>query len=786
MPDKTSLPHPLPLLMLASIHIFLGVGCSQSSSGISDALVPEIGIEVTAESVQDDADKWKPPEMEMRDLAALVSPLVGTDGSGNVVPGAQLPHGVVKLSPDSTRDAGDLLEYEYDDPEIHGFSHTHLHGGGGSGYGYNHLLVTPLVDQWGELPRMPVTIDHDDEEASPGYFAATLVESGVRVELTASRWVGFHRLSFPAAKTAELRFDLAHSGGKCVTAEVEVVPPNIIRGQAQYQVFPLAAFWGQETWGSTGIRTLYFHAETDQAFDDYATWNGTVFNESADSAAGDDIGAMVSFATDGKTPVQLKVALSLVSILQAEKNMQNEIPLWDFDAVRGAAREAWNERLNRVHVDSTDEADLVTFYSAFYRTFIEPVDYTEHGVTWIGTGNEGVVVENDGRRFYADDWCIWDTFRTSHPWRTVVEPETASDIVDSMLRVYELGGWLPKCPWQATGYSRMMIGNHAIPVIVDFFLKGLDDFDQSKAYEAAVKLATQEGIDVDSFPGMCGYVNLGTVPEYLSKGYVSMECDEHQSVSMTLEYAFDDWCLSRFADALGEVGDAAKFRARSGNYKYHWNDDNGFMQARHRNGDWLEPFDPDSGDGFCEADSWKYSWSVPHDIEGLIDLMGGDEACAAKLDEFFAEDHFTVDNQPGFHVPYLYNFVGQPWKTQLLTQQIARDEFGPEPDGLPGNDDAGSTSAWYLFAAAGFYPVCPCSNRYELTVPLFDRVAFRLHPTHHQGQVFLIEVTGRSAEHTVIGEVQLNGQVLDRFWISHEEIAAGGHLLLTLVSPPVP
>ncbi len=599
-------------------------------------------------------------------------------------------------------------------------------------------------------------------------------------ELPLTALTGHHHL-----ETAEVRLDLAHTGGKCVDAKVVFHPPAAWSGYATYHVFPLIATWGAQKFGSTSVRTVYFHGELSRPWDYTATWSAGEVTPNATEAAGKDIGAIAGFTATPEEPVLLKMGLSFISEEQARINLEEEIPGWGFDAIVSQAQNVWNDALNRVVVDG-DEADLGVFYSALYRSLAEPVDYTEGDRAWIGPGGEGMVVDLDGRHFYADDWCLWDTFRTSHPLRTLLEPAMCADLAESYLRVYDQGGWLPKCPWQATGYSRMMIANHSIPVMVDFYLKGLTGFDVDKAFAAMKKAQTEESIDPAEWPGTCGYANLGTPPEYLSKGYVSQECDLDQSVSMTLEYAFDDWCLAQLADALGKVGDAATFRKRSGNWAYHWDDETGFLRPRLKNGQWLTPFDPLSGDGFCEADAWKYLWFVPHDIPGLVEKMGGAEAFAQRLDAFFEGGHYTSDNQPDFHVPYLYNAVGLPDRTQAKVTALLRSEFGPGPSGLPGNDDAGSTSAWYLFGAMGFYPVTPASGRYELTTPLFDRIAIRLDPAFHAGEAFVIETVGRSPENIYIQSATLNGQPLDRTWITHEELTSGGTLRLVLDAQPGP
>ena len=724
-----------------------------------------------------------PPAREVRELGGYVDPMVGTAGGGNSNPGPQLPHGMIKPGPDSLVEGGELLRYEYNDERLAGFSHPHLQGPAGSGYGYNHVLVTPVVGKKDDdSADVSSAFSHENESAAPGYYTVVLDDPGVKCELTASHRSALHRYTFPASDESEFRIDLGHTGGKCVDAHVEFVEPNVVRGWGNYAVFPLLSIMGRDKFGSSGMRTLYFHAEFDRPFE-YTRLYSPVGGVAAGAAiaTAESLIATAGFTTTESDVVQMKLAISLISPEQAESNLGEEIPEWDFAGVRSNAEAAWNEALNTVIVDGEEDEKRV-FYSALYRSMLEPVDYTEGDRFWLGPGTEGLVREAAGRRFYADDWCIWDTFRTSHPLHTLIEPELCSDVVHSYLLSYEEGGWLPKCPWQATGYSRMMIGNHAVPVIVDMYRKGYRDFDVDLAYEAMRKSAMEDSIDPAEWPGMCGYPNLGTPPEYVQGGFVSHECDETQSVSMTLEYAYDDWALGMMAQDLGLSQDAEYFLARAMNYEEHWNPAVGFMQARHKNGTWVEPFDPESEVDFCEADSWKYTWFVPHDVEGLMELIGGAAAFEQKLDDFFAGDHYTADNQPDFHVPFLYNFAGVPWKTQELVRSIALSEYGADPGGLPGNDDAGSTSAWYLFAAMGFYPLCPGANRYEITTPLFEKVVLRLSPEFQQGEAFVIVAAGLSDDNIYINSMTLNGEPLDRYWLSHDEIIRGGELVLNMGS----
>jgi predicted alpha-1,2-mannosidase len=416
-----------------------------------------------------------------------------------------------------------------------------------------------------------------------------------------------------------------------------------------------------------------------------------------------------------------------------------------------------------------------------------PSDYTEvDGLFFSGADGVGKVLTAEDWHYYTDDWCAWDTFRTSRPLSTILEPEIVDDVVASYLHVFEHGGWLPKCTWHATGISRDMTGNHGVPIVADAFVKGFRNYDLVLAWEALYKSATQDD-EEHLYAGLCGVLNIGTPPEYVENGFVSHECDAMESASMTLEYAYNDWCIGRVAEGLGKTDMVEVFEQRAKNYLNNFNPAVGFMQGKKRDGSWVEPFDPadnDRGNDFCEGNSWIYTFFVPHDVEGLIELLGGQQALEEKLDAFFAGGYFEPDNEPSFHIPWLYNYAGAASKAQAVVRESLEAEFAAAPRGLPGNDDAGATSAWYLFGAMGLYPVAPGETRYQIGSPLFDRVTLRLHPDFCMGETFVIEAVNNSAENLYIQSATFNGEPLQRSWITHEELAAGG--TLTLLMGPEP
>jgi len=722
------------------------------------------------------------------DLVFYVDPMIGTKGQGNSTPAAMVPHGMVKLGPDTNAKKTAVDAYRYEDSKIEGFTHTHLQGPGGSSNGYSQILVVPTVGSLAiKEADYASTFSHKTEKASPGYYAVTLDDHKVRAELTATAHAGVHRYTFPASTEARVVLDLGHSLGESKDGAVEVVDSRTIQGHAVYLVHPVVYHALIRDELETSLSKVYFYARFNKPFTRHGTWSYAdgkrTASKGAKKAKGQQIGAWAGFSTAAGDKIEVRIGISLVSTAQAKRNLEAEVGESTFDAVASAARRAWNCRLNRVQVEGGPDDERTVFYTALYHPLMAPADYSEvGGVFYSAADSKGAVTTWKTRRFFTDDWCAWDTFRTSRPLATLVEPETVDDVVASYLHLYKQGGWLPKCTWHASGYSRVMIGNHAVSIIADAMVKGFDGFDTNTAWAAVEKSATKDN-KYGAMDAVCGYFNLGVPPDYLKLGYVSHECDFWQSASMTLEYAYNDWCIARMAGHLGKADQRATYTARAGNYKKQFNPKTGFMQGRRRNGSWVEPFDPTSTadiNDFCEASSWIYTWFVPHDVPGLVSLLGGAAVFEAKLDKFFADGHFDISNEPSFHIPFLYNRVGAPAKTQAKVRAVLNKDFTSGADGLPGNDDAGATSAWYVLAALGLYPVAPGDGRYDVTSPLFPRVTLRLNPAFHKGKTFVIEAPRAGAKDVYIQSATLNGAALSRPMITHQAITAGGKLVLKL------
>jgi predicted alpha-1,2-mannosidase len=674
--------------------------------------------------------------------------------------------------------------YEYDATHIEGFSHLHLEGPGGGANGYSQLLLLP---QTGPLTvnrsARPSAFDHATEQARPGYYAVTLDDYGVRAEMTATSHAAVHRYTYPAGE-GRLLIDLGHSLGDSASGQL-VMEDRTWRGFGTWNVHPVASLLSSGD-GTIAFVTVYFHVELSEAPISTGIFEGPGSSpqpvEGSASGYGPDLGGWGELALADETSIEVRVGLSLLSVEMAEANLLAEVGDRSFDEVAAAAEAAWNSALNRVQVESDDPALLTTFYTGLYHSLFQPADYTEAGGYYsIGASGAPVRRRATGWRYHTDDWCMWDTFRTSHPLATLVEPERRDDVIRSMLAVHEEGGWLPKCTWNATGYSRVMIANHAVPIIADSFVKGLDGFDAELAWEAVDRVGTEEIPDLPDTG--CGYVNQGTPPDYLELGYVPTECDSSQSVSMTLEHAYDDWSAARMAEAMGRAADAARYDARGDYWANHWNPDVGFMQARDRAGDWVEPFDPtDDSDfnDFCEADSWIYSFFVPQDVPALIDKMGGTDAFVERLDAFFDDGHFDASNQPSFHVPWLYAAAGRPDGTAQRVREILDTEYGDQPDGLPGNDDAGSTSAWMVLAMLGLYPIAPGDGVWTLSAPRLPAATLHLHPAHYTGGSVRIETVGDPDTQRFVESITWNGELLDAAVIEHSTLVEGGVLEFTL------
>lgn len=714
--------------------------------------------------------------------AARVDPLVGTSGSGNTVPGALVPHGMVKLSPDTDVEVGSIKAYSYDDTKLQGFSHTHLEGPGGSNMGYSEVLLLPQTGTLETSPyKNPTRFSHATEVVTPGYYAVTLDDEDVRVELTATAHAGVHRYTFPACGGNRVLVDAGHTRGRSVGGEVHVVGDDTVEGFGDYQVEPVIAFALNGVAPKTGLATAFFSVKFDRPFASAGTWQSSDVVPGRRDVTGDHAGAWVELDAMAGRVVEARVGVSFIDVAQARKNRDDELGAATFEQIRDRAGAAWDTHLSRIEVEGGTDAQRSMLSTALYHALLQPADYTEGDRFFLGGGDAGAVQPAAGHHFYADDWCAWDTARGTFPMLGLLDPEVVPDMIQSYVTWYEHAGWMSKCSWHALGDSRVMTGNFNFCSIADAWAKGLRGFDVAKAYEGMRKGSMEDSRNPGE-DGLCGYFGQGTPPDYVNLGWVPEECDTLQAASMTLEHAQADGCVAQIASAVGNDADAALFTARSGNWKNTWNPAHRFPQLRARDGHFLEPFDPTSGNGFTEADAWKYRWSVPQDLCGLVTAIGGAQAFEAELDAFFDGGHFDVSNEPDFHAPWLYDLVGAPAKTASRLRQVVAASFSTAPGGLPGNDDAGATSSWLAFALMGLYPVTPGSGLYWLGSPHFDRVTFHIDPAG--GKDFVLEAQGNGPDAPYVQSATLDGVPLTDPRLRDADLRKGGKLVLVMGPTP--
>lgn len=779
--------HPIRHFLKVACFLALTIGgCAQESTPEADDTDP---VDSDAEETDDTVPLGPEYSFSARDLTQFVDPFIGSDGPGNVIPGALVPHGMVRASPVSTIETDEVTAYHRSDARFRGFSHTHLEGAGGSRNGYSHLLITPGTNGISsDLSSLAWDIQQDNESASPGSYSV-LVPEAFTAEVTATSNAAIHRYTFAPQTTPTLAFNLGHSLGESLNGKIEFLDAEHVQGFGQYNVHPVVSLTAG-TAQKTGNVTVYFWAEFSQPATNYKTWRSSGEPSETPIVEGSlAMGALEFGAQPGEFPLEIRLGISFVSVEQAQINAAAQVLEFSFDEIANKAANAWNEKLNRIQIEGTLE-EKSKFYTALYHAMFQPADYTEeNGIFMDASSGTPVVGTADGWRYLTDDWCLWDTYRTSHPLRTIIEPDIALNEVRSLLYSAKQSGWIPKCPWNATGHSRVMTGNPALPIIADSFIKGLDNFDAAAALDAMVKLSDE---DENPAPvGLCGYFGLGTPPEYVENGFVSRECDPTQSASMTLEYAYADWTVAQMARAALNRGIVAtpsgrdvaeiaeRFDARAANWRNHWDSSVGFMRGKTRNGNWVEPFDPaDTSDAndFVEASAWIFTFFVPHDVPALAQEMGGNEALIAKLDGFFDGGHFDPTNQPSFHIPWLYAAAGRRDLTVPKITDLVENEYGLGNNGLPGNDDAGSTSALLVLSMLGLYQIAPGSPDFQLGSPTIDSAEIFLSNTYFDGGS--AHVVSAPTPETLANwqSVTLNGEPVQRTTISHAELVGGARV----------
>jgi len=719
-------------------------------------------------------------QKESRDPISYVNCMTGTGGDGHLLPVASVPFGMVQVGPDTNLDTSG---YSYSAEEIVGFSHTHISGGGCSEF--QDIMFFPVSDkEWNGRLQYPVKVSsrfsHDKEKAEPGYYKVKLLDSDIDVELSATERCGIHQYTFPKDKPQQLIVDLkyGHNAGCTVCpcynydtvriSHVKIVNDRTISG------LRISDGWFK------GV-TVNFYAEFSKPFIATQFYENKRVKKNIKELSGRDVRLFLQFDEKDDKPLVVHVGISFVSLEGAMKNLQTEVNTWDFDKVKKEAREAWNKELSAFHINDQDSPQKEMFYTFLYRSLFYPMLYSD--VTGEFRGSDNKIHKSD-YRYFGGVLSLWDTFRAQNPLITILCPDVSNDLMKTFLEHYDHSGQLPQ--WSGAGVENLsMIGYPAMPIIADTYCKGIRDYDVQSLYEA-MKVSA----NVDTFgysEGNCVYK--GTC---LYKQYHYVPCDmDINSVSKTLEFNYGDWCIALMAKMLGKNDDYNFYINRAGWFKNLYDCQTKLLRPKLTNGKWRTPFDPvftnhyHEGDDYCEGTAYEWTFFVPHDPKGLALLMGGKEAFTAQLDSLFirsSEIHdggegapdlnpkgmigqYAHANEPCHHTIYLYNNLGQSWKTQKWVSTVIQNLYNTSPEGLCGNDDTGQMSAWYVFSAMGFYPVTHGQGIYYIGTPLFKDITLK-----HKNGTLSIVAHNVSKENIYIQSVTVNSRTYTKNWLSHEDI----------------
>ncbi|MGV8137239.1 MAG: GH92 family glycosyl hydrolase [Mangrovibacterium sp.] len=718
-------------------------------------------------------------EEKKEDLSQFVDPFIGTDYVGHTHPAAQLPFGMVQVGPDTGTDKWEHCSGYCDaDSSIIGFSHTHLSGTGCPDMG--DIMLMPVTgevvfnrgDESNTKSGYRSSFSHESEEASPGYYKVVLDDYGIKAELTASSRVGFHKYTYPASDRSGIVIDLGHGiGDEPMETSIHFLNDSVVVGQRRSTGFaPNHNYW--------------FYAIFSKPVKQFRSW------ADGKEAGERDIRGKITkmafqFSTEKDEEILVKVALSTVSPEGAAKNLQAEIPDWDFAKVRQNAINQWNEYLRKIEVTPVDRDQKISLYTSLYHTLVMPNVISDVDGSYRLPDRTLV---NENRDVYIN-FSLWDTYRATHSFYNIFCPEMNALFVKSMLTIFRQRGVLCTNDY-GQNETWCMIGNHSVPVITDAFLKGIVQDDLALAARAVYSSLTKSH-------------EKSNWEVYDQYGYYPFDLIPVESVSRTLEHAYDDYCASLLFGLAGDPEKQAFFRKRSDNFKNLFDSQNGLMRAKDSKGNWRTPFDKlvlshasTSGGDYTEGNAWQYTWHVQHDIPALVSMMGGKDIFEAKLDSLFTMEvearsaggfhgdvtgmigQYAHGNEPSHHVAYLYNYTGHACKTQKIIRDVFDRFYLPGRDGLSGNDDCGQMSAWYLFSAMGFYPVDPVSGQYQIGAPQVHQMKLHL----SNGKVFKMEARNLSAANKYIRSVKLNGKPLDTFSISYDEIKNGGELVFEMTN----
>ena len=724
------------------------------------------------------------------DYTQYVNVFIGTGGHGHTYPGAVVPHGAIQPSPDTRIYGWDACSgYYYNDSTINGFSHTHLSGTGCCDLG--DVLIMPTVgeqditqeEERGQTKAYASAFSHEREKAEPGYYSVMLDRYGIQAEITSTTRGAIHRWTFPKTEDAGVIVDLDYSleDQTNIGMQLEVISDTEVVGHK------MTKFWAFDQY-------INFYAKFSKPFT-YTIVDDTV-------TVGDKQKprrkALLKFAgTEEGEVIYAKVGVSAVDIDGAKNNVLSEIPEWDFDGVKAAAHQRWSEYLAKIDIETGDADHRAIFYTALYHAGLQPYTFTDADGRYYGMDMK--VHQGDAEKPVYTIFSTWDTFRAWHPLQTIINPEFNGELVKSLLLKAREGGILPM--WElCSNYTGCMIGYHSVPIIADAYIKGYRDIDINEAYKAMRRTAEYDTTGIIA-PKAVTAILMNQAKYWKNKvGYVPCDKD-NEAVAKALEFAYNDWCIAQIAKEVGDTAGVALYENFAKAYKIYYDPEVGYMRGKDSEGKWRTPFDParstHRSDDYCEGNAWQWSWFVPHDPEGLMDLVGGKDVFLSKLDALFAASseitgesvsadisgligQYAHGNEPSHHIIHFYNYAGQPWKTQELIDQVLYTLYFNNDNGLSGNEDCGQMSAWYILNAMGFYQVCPGKPVYSIGRPLYDKVTINL----TNGKKFVIEAINNSRENKYIQSMELNGKALTEPFFTHDDIMQGGKLVFTMGNTP--
>ncbi len=684
-----------------------------------------------------------------------VNHFIGSATDGNTFPGASYPFGAVQLSPDTRIDPTAHKAYGYADSIIYGFSHTHLNGVGEPEY--KDILFMPFAGKVSSKEPEPGNFaspfNHDQERAEPGYYSV-LLENKIKVELTATLRCGFHKYTFPEGAQQNLYIDLTYPSG-AEELYIRKVSDNEIEGL-------------RRSHGWAYNQYVYFVTQFSKPIKEINLSENGKKLQKLNSANAKSLNAILTFDNSGGEELLVTTGLSAVDAEGARKNLNKEIAGFDFEKIRQKVYNEWNRELGRISIEGGTKEQQSIFYTAMYHSFLSPDIFED--VDGRYRGIDGKIHKAKGFTNYTV-FSIWDTYRALHPLFTIINQQKNIEFIKSLHAKYDDGGRLPMWPL-AGNYTDDMLGYHVVSIIADAYVKGLIDFDAEKALKAMTEIANMDRL------GLKYYKELGYIP-FDRQG---------ESVSKTLEYCYNDWCIAQMAKSMNKEDDYTIFHQRAHYYENVFDTTTNLFRGKDINRNWLTPFNPLKNSAYSEGNAYQYLY-VPHDIEGLIRLMGGDDVFANMLDTIFTKSikdkigsigQYWHGNEPSHHLAYLYNYAGQPWKTQKLTNRILNELYKNSPDGIAGNDDCGQISAWYVLSSMGFYPVSPGQDIYVIGTPLFNKATINL----ENGKTFTIKANGRSVENYYIQSATLNGKDHTKSYIKHSDIVNGGELIFEMASTP--